>query len=87
MGSSELVLKMGLVTMTFNVILAILTQNFNLTYLRDNLNGFELQSLNLQQICISGFSRLVLKMGVIDLDLQGLLIQNSKELRSTSLLI
>ena len=33
--------------------------------------GFELESPNLYRICILGFSPLVLKMGVIDLDLQG----------------
>ena len=36
-------------------------------------NGFELESPNLHQICIIGFSQLVLNMGVIDFDLQGLL--------------
>ena len=34
-------------------------------------SGFKLESPNLHQICILGFSQLVLKMGVIDLDLQG----------------
>ena len=34
-------------------------------------NGFELESPNLHQICILGFSHLLLKMEVIDLDLQG----------------
>ena len=34
-------------------------------------NGFKLESPNSHQICILGFSQLVLKMGVIDLDLQG----------------
>ena len=34
-------------------------------------NGFELESPNLHQICILGFSELVLIMGLIDLDLQG----------------
>ena len=33
-------------------------------------NGFELQSPNFPQICILGFSHLVLQMKVIDLDLQ-----------------
>ena len=32
---------------------------------------FELESPNLQQTCIMGYPRLVLKMEVIDLDLQG----------------
>ena len=32
---------------------------------------FELESSNLWQICILGYSQLVLKIGVIDLDLQG----------------
>ena len=34
-------------------------------------NGFELESLNLHQIYILGFSWLLLKMEVIELDLQG----------------
>ena len=34
-------------------------------------NGFQLESPNMYQICILGFPQLVLKMGVIDLDLQG----------------
>ena len=34
-------------------------------------NGFELESSNLHQICILGFSQLILKMGIIDLDFQG----------------
>ena len=34
-------------------------------------NRFELESPNLHQICILGFSQLVLKMGGIDFDLQG----------------
>ena len=33
-------------------------------------NGFELESPNLQQICILGFPRLILKMGFINCDLQ-----------------
>ena len=55
--------------MTFKVILAILTYNcrkFGLI----TCNGFVLESPNLYQICILGFSQLVLKMGVIGLDLQ-----------------
>ena len=42
-------------------------------------NGFELESPNFHQICILGFSQLVLKMEVIDLDLQGLAIVSSQE--------
>ena len=34
-------------------------------------DGFELDPPNAHQICIKGFSQLVLKMGGIDLDLQG----------------
>ena len=34
-------------------------------------NGFELQSPNLHQTCILGYSQLVLNLEVIDLDLQG----------------
>ena len=43
---------------------------------------FELESQNLLQICILGFSSLVLQMGVIDLYFQGHLAistQNSKK--------
>ena len=45
-------------------------------------NGFELESPNLHQTCILRFFQLVLKMWVIDLDLQGHLAistQNSKK--------
>ena len=52
-------------------------------------NGFELESPNLYQVCILGFSQLVLKMGVINLDVQGHLAistQNSKKRHSTLLL-
>ena len=42
-------------------------------------NGFELESPNLYQICIVGFSQLVLKMEVIDPDLQGLAIVLTQE--------
>ena len=53
-------------------------------------NGLKLESSKLHhQICILGFSQLVLKMGVIDLDLQGhlaILIQNSRKQYSTFLL-
>ena len=42
-------------------------------------NGFELESPNLYQICILGFSQLVLKMEVIDHDLQGLAIVSTQE--------
>ena len=33
-------------------------------------SGFELESSHLHQICLLGFSQLILKIGVIDLDLQ-----------------
>ena len=36
-----------------------------------NCIGFEIESPDLHEMCILGFSQLVLKMGVIDLDLQG----------------
>ena len=45
---------------------------------------FELESPNLHQTCITGYSRLVLKMEVIDLDLQshfGHFTQNSRKFR------
>ena len=52
-------------------------------------NAFLLKSQNLHQIYILGFSQLVLKMGVIDIDLQGPLAistQYSKKLHSTFIL-
>ena len=53
-------------------ILTILTQNSrNFGLSAQNFFGFELESPNLHLICILGFSQLVLKMGGIDLDLQG----------------
>ena len=55
----------------------------------DNFNGFELKLPNLHQMCILGFPQLVLKMSVIDLDLQGHLAistQNFRKQNSTSLL-
>ena len=42
-------------------------------------NRFELESQNLHQTCILGFSQLVLKMEVIDLDLKGLAIISTQE--------
>ena len=50
---------------------------------------FESESQNLYQICILGFYRLVLKIGVINFDLQGHLAistENSKKQHSISLL-
>ena len=50
---------------------------------------FQLKAPNLNQICILGFSQLALKMGVIDLDLQGHLAistPNSTKRHSASLL-
>ena len=54
-------------TWTFNVILAILTRLVRVV----TFNRFELESPNLHQICMLGFSQLVLEMGAIDRDLQG----------------
>ena len=51
-------------------------------------NEFKLESLNLYQVCILRFPQLVLKIGVIDLDLQGhlaILTQNSKKQHPTLL--
>ena len=51
--------------------------HFDLEFLEMSLvcvitcNGFELESPNLHQICILGFSQLLLKMEVIGHDLQG----------------
>ena len=42
-------------------------------------NGFELELQNLHKICILGFSQLILKMGVIDLELQGPLAISTQE--------
>ena len=39
---------------------------------------FELESPSLHQTCIMGYSRLVLKMKVIDLDILAILTQNSR---------
>ena len=47
-------------------------------------NGFELESPDLHQICILGFSQLVFKMGIIDIDLQGHLPFRLKKQHSTS---
>ena len=52
----------------------------NFTCLHDICNGFELESPNLHQICLLGFAQLVLKMEVIDLDLQGLVIISTQEI-------
>ena len=52
-------------------------------------NGFQLQSPNLNQMCILSFFQLVWKMGAIDLDLQGHLaisIKNSRIWHLMSLL-
>ena len=43
------------------------------------LNEFELESPDLQQICFLGLSQLSLKMGAIDLDLQGHLAISTQE--------
>ena len=61
----------------------------NLACSHRNCNEFEIKPTNLRQISILGFSRLVLKMRVIDHDLQGDLAistQNSKKRHSTLLL-
>ena len=47
--------------------------------------GFELDSPNLHQICILGFSQLVLKIGVIDLDLQRSFGHFNSEFQETAL--
>ena len=68
-------------TVTFKVILAILTLKFLEIWLVSVITcyGFELESPNLHQICILGFSQLVLKMEFIDIDLQGLAIVSTQE--------
>ena len=59
-------------TLTSKVILDILIQSSGKNWLLRALTctGFELQAQNLHQICILGFSQLVLKTGVVDPDLQ-----------------
>ena len=52
----------------------------NFTCLHDICNGFELESPNLHQICLLGFAQLVLKMEVIDFNLQGLAIISTQEI-------
>ena len=80
--------KWGSLTVTFKVILAILTQNskkFGLS-MQQLVMDIELKPRNLYKICILRFSQLVLKMGVIDLDLQGYLtIMAQKKRHSTYL--
>ena len=73
----------------FKAVLATLAQGYRkFDFYAINCNGFELESPNWHQICILGFSRLILKLGVIDLDLQchvAFFTQNSRKLHSTSL--
>ena len=86
---SRLVLKMEVIDLDLQVHLG----HFDLKFLEIWLvcmitcNGFELESPNLHQICILGFSLLLLKMEVIDLDLQcHLTIIPIQELLSTLVL-
>ena len=78
LGYSRLVLKMEVIDLD-------LQGHFDLEFLEIWLvsvityNGFELESPNLHQICIFEFSELVLKMEVIDIDLQGLAIVSTQE--------
>ena len=70
LGYFRLVLKMEVIDLD-------LQDHFDLEFLEIWLvcvitcDGFELESPNLHQICILEFSPLLLKMEVIDLDLQG----------------
>ena len=78
------VLKTGAITLISMVILAILACQCVIIS-----NGFVIKPANLQQIYILGFSGLVLKIGVNNLDFEAHLAistQNSKKMRSTSLL-
>ena len=73
LGYSQLVLKMEVIDLDlqghfgcFDSELLELRLVHTVTFY-----GFEIESPNLHQMCILGFSQLVLKMGGIDLDLQG----------------
>ena len=77
-------------TLTLKIILAIFTQNskkYGLSAI--TCDGFELESPNVHQIYILGFSSLLLNAVIVDLDLQGHMAiwsQDSKKWHSSSLL-
>ena len=79
--NSRLVLKMGVIDLDLQGHFGHFDKEFLEMWLVfvTTYNGFELESPNLHQICILGFSRLVLKMEVIDIDLQGLAIVSTQE--------
>ena len=73
MGYSRLVLKMEVIDLDLQGHFGHFDSEFWEFWLVRPItfNDFELDSLNFHQICILGFSQLVLEMGGIDLDLQG----------------
>ena len=70
LGYSQLVLKMEVIDLDLQGHFDHFDSEFWLVP-AITFNGFELESSNLHQICILRFSQLVLRMGGIDLDLQG----------------
>ena len=72
MGYSQLVLKMEVIDLDLQGHFGHSDLEFLeiLLVCMITCNGFELESPNLQQICILEYSQLLLKMEVIDLDLQ-----------------
>ena len=73
LGYSQLVLKVEVIDLDLQGHFGHFDSEFQEFWLVRSItfNGFELKSPNLHQICNLGFSQLVLKMGGIDLDLQG----------------
>ena len=69
---SQLVLKMGVIDCDLQGHFGHFVLEFLQIWLvcMITYNGFELESPNLHQICILGYSQLVLKMEVINFDLQ-----------------
>ena len=81
MGYTRLVLKMEVIDLDLQGHIDHFVLEFWEIWLVHAItgNGFELESPNWHQICILGFSQLLLKMGVIDLDLQGHLTFSAQE--------
>ena len=62
----------GVLSLPASVRLSVRASAYNLLLVRTiTRHRFELESPNLHQTCILGYSQLLLKMEVIDLDLQG----------------
>ena len=91
LGYSRLILKTGVIDIDFQGHSGhFVSEFYEIRLFRANTcDGFQMESPNLHQIYILGFSQLVLKMCVVYLDLQDHLVistQNFKKRRSTSLL-